>query len=88
MLTHNIFTTKPQNLLISGLSIADISDHLPIFYVSKNVTNKCKVNKYITKSYRLMSDKRISDLKKLVLTNIDWSCLNQLNKANDAYAFL
>ena len=35
-----------------------------------------------------MSDKRITDLKKLVLTNVDWSFLNQLNKANDAYAFL
>ena len=60
---------------------------MPIFYVSKNVTNKSKQNKYITKSYRLMSDKCIADLK-LVLINLDWSGLNQLNKANDAYAFL
>ena len=85
-LIDNIFTNKPQNLLISGLLIADISDHLPIFYVSKNVTNKCKQNKYITNSYRLMSEKCIADLK-LVLINLDWLGLNQLNKANDGYAF-
>ena len=86
-LIDNIFTNKPQNLLISGILIANISDHLPIFYVSKNVTNKCKQNKYITKSYRLMYDKCIADLK-LVLINLDGSGLIQLNKANDAYAFL
>ena len=33
-----------------------------------------------------MSDKRIADLK-LVLINLDWSGLNQLNKANYTYVF-
>ena len=41
-LIDNILTNKPQNNLVSGILISDISDHLPVFYISQHIT---KTNK-------------------------------------------
>ena len=34
--------------IISWLLIADISDHLPIFYISRNLVSRANDSKYIT----------------------------------------
>ena len=34
-LIDNIFTNKPDDTSVAGILISDISDHLPIFYISK-----------------------------------------------------
>ena len=38
-LIDNIFTNMPNNVMLSGILITDISDHLPVFYISvtKNI---------------------------------------------------
>ena len=41
-LIDNFLTNKPQNLLVAGALICDISDHLPIFFVSKKMQKKIK----------------------------------------------
>ena len=39
-LIDNILTNKPQDLLVAGALICDISDHLLIFFVSKEMQKK------------------------------------------------
>ena len=81
-LIDNILTSgnKLQDLLIAGALISDISDHLPIFFVSKRVQKKIKQN-YSTTSYRVMTPHKIEEVK-TALTNNDWS---ELNVATAAY---
>ena len=33
LLIDNICTTKPNNVMLSGILITDISDHPPVFYI-------------------------------------------------------
>ena len=61
-LIDNIFTNKPSENIISGLLIDNISDHLPIFYISRNLANG---SKYITIKRRIITDEKIMDLKKI-----------------------
>ena len=58
MFIDNILTNKPQDLLITGALLRDISDHLPIFFVSKMTQKKIKQN-YSTTSYRVMTSTKI-----------------------------
>ena len=61
-LIDNILTNKPQDLLVAGALICDISDHLPIFFVSKEMQKKIKQN-YFTTSYRVMTPNKIENSK-------------------------
>ena len=58
-LIDNIFTNNPSEYIISGLLIADISDHLPIFYISRNLVSRANGSKYITIKRRIMADEKI-----------------------------
>ena len=50
-LIYNIFTNKCNQNAISGILITDISEHLPIFYISKaEITSKSP--KFFTSSSR------------------------------------
>jgi exonuclease III len=86
-LIDNIFTNKPNEASTSGMLISDISDHLPIFYISKSVANN-NLPKYTTINYRPIADDKIQKLK-TDLQKIDWSYLQQIGDVNLVYgAFL
>ena len=71
-LIDNIFTNKPSEYIISGLLIADIFDHLPIFYISRNLVSRANGSKYIIIKRRILIDEKIMDFKKELQT-LDWS---------------
>ena len=68
-LIDNILTNKPQDLLVAGALICDISDHLPIFFVSKEMRKKIK-QCYSTASYRVMTPNKIEEFKTALTTMI------------------
>ena len=80
-LIDNILTNKPQDLLVAGALICDISDHLSIFFVSKEMQKKIKQN-YFTTSFRVMTPNKMEDFK-TALTDNDWT---ELNVATDVTA--
>ena len=58
-LIDNIFT----NVMLSGILITDISDHLPVFYISVT-KNKISTPKFTTISTRLITDQNNLALEK------------------------
>ena len=79
-LIDNILTNKPQDLLIARALICDISDHLPIFFLSKKIQKNIKQN-YFTTSYRVVTCNKIGELK-TALNDNDWSELNVATGVN------
>ena len=86
LLIDNIFTNKPDDTSIAGILVADISDHLPIFYISKNVISRDNMDKPMFKmvASRQLTDANINRLKH-ELSLIDCSDINNLINANQAY---
>ena len=82
-LIDNIFTNKPDDTSSVGILVADISDHLPIFYISKNVISRDKPMFKMVAS-RQLTDANINRLKH-ELSLIDWFDINNLINANQAY---
>jgi len=83
-LIDNILTNKPNDASISGLLISDISDHLPVFYITKTkYKNPSKQFKTITS--RSITDTTIEQLK-TQLGSADWSDL-PLDNASSAYDY-
>ena len=41
-LIDNILSNKPLNSLVSGILITDVSDHFPVFYISKHMNHRNK----------------------------------------------
>ena len=78
-----ILTSNPQNNLVSDILISDISDHLPVFYISQNIT---KTNKptFFTNSSRITSPENINKFKSALL-NIERSDLCTITDADTAY---
>ena len=74
-LIDNIFINKPHNLLVSGILITDISDHLQIFYISSELFHK-NSTKFLTKTIRMKSSENIANLKN-ELSEIDWTLLER-----------
>ena len=72
-LIDNIFSNKPYDSLISGILITDVSDHFPVFYISKHMNPRNK-KLAIKREIRITSDKNISNLKQALLA-VDWSTL-------------
>jgi hypothetical protein len=60
-LIDNIFITNPHNYN-SGILISDISDHLPIFVILKNIIINEAVDRCIQIKYRLINDTTIGNL--------------------------
>jgi hypothetical protein len=57
-LIDNIFTNHPDNYSFSGLLLSDISDHLPIFYITHDQFNDMDVDAYTV--YRDKSEVNVS----------------------------
>ena len=68
---RGIFTNKSNKIMLSGILIADISDHLPVFYISVS-NNKTNIPKFTIISSRSITDQHTLVLKN-ELTNTDWS---------------
>ena len=79
-MVDNIFTNKPDDTSISGILIADISDHLTIFYISKNLILRDEPMFKMVAS-RQLTDSNINRLKH-ELSLIDWSDINNLTNTN------
>lgn len=77
-LIDNIFTNLLSESNFSGIVLDDISDHLPIFFITQYY--KPITNKIITKTIRCMTDEAISDLVNK-LNDTDWSVVD--NKGTD-----
>ena len=73
----NFVSNVLNNNYIAGIMIADISDHLPIFYVSyDNEIDSITKTLSTTRTYRKVTDRGITVLCN-ELANVDW---------NDVYA--
>ena len=83
-LIDNIFTNELTNQIISGLLINDISDHLPIFPLTRSSPkrlNSLKFNyKTIRKSSKESVDAFIEDLNRQT-----WDTTYKSDDANIAY---
>jgi exonuclease III len=82
-LIDNIFINKHDHDYNAGLLITDLSDHLPIFYISPNRTNNRKVKK-IYKSIRDLSDHAVQKLHNKLIA-VDWNVLDNINDVNVCY---
>ena len=79
-LIDNIFSNKCNNSASSGLLITDISDHLPVFYISKSEV-KTNSLKFVTTSSRVTSQSNIAALR-VDLLSTDWSYIEQCSNIN------
>jgi hypothetical protein len=82
-LIDNIFTNKLHNSFVSGALIADVSDHLPIFFISQTKIKQANP-KFITTNVRYQSSDNIAAFRS-ALANTDWDDLNATSDCNDAY---
>ena len=78
----NIFTNELTNQIISGLLINDISDHLPIFFLTRSSPKRLNSLNYktIRKSSKESVDAFIEDLNRQT-----WHNTNKSDDANVAY---
>ena len=65
---------------MSGALITDISDHLPIFYISQNTIKQ----EYFINSFRLQAPINIAFLQP-ILANTNWNQLVTASNCDDAY---
>ena len=82
-LIDNIFSNKPYDSLISGILITDVSNHFPVFYISKH-KNPQNEKIAMKKETRITSDKNINNLKQALLA-VDWSALQSSSDVNSIY---
>ena len=82
-LIDNIFISKHDHDYNAGLLITDLSDHLPIFYISPNRIHDKKFKK-VYKPIRDLSDHAIQKLHDKLLT-VDWNVLDNINDVNVRY---
>jgi len=81
-LIDNLYVkTTPQNIPKSGVIIADLSDHLPIFVCIGKRRSYTKPNKTIIS--RQLNDDKLNEIK-LKLGTMDWNDLKNMN-INDAH---
>ena len=82
-LIDNIFTNIPNESSLTGILIADISDHLLIFYISK-LSMPDNVNNSYVKFRRLIDDAKIDNFC-YTLSQTDWSELYPIEDVNVCY---
>ena len=78
----NIFCNCIDNTINSGVIIADISDHLPIFCSKKHTNSLCM--KEVSFCNRLINDENILKFKKKLL-EVDWNQIYDINYVNHCY---
>jgi hypothetical protein len=83
-LIDNIVSNVCSDSYIAGIMIADISDHLPVFYVSNDNDSKAKKTFANTRSYRKITDDGINKLSS-ALSNVEWSEVYDIADANRSY---
>ena len=82
-LIDNIFTNNPSGDYIAGFFITDLSDHLPIFYMSSNKLHE-NTKTIRHKEIRSVTDASVSSfLSKLETTK--WDVLNDIGNVNERY---
>lgn len=62
-LIDNIFVNNINEDYFSGLFITDISDHLPVFYISRDYANTMTETKYLEKKVRNINSDSIAKFK-------------------------
>ena len=79
----NIFTNVVDNPIVPGILFSDISDHLPIFNLTKSLHT---LDSHCSKKTSASSLKNINftDLSH-DLYNVNWSLVNRSDDPNDAY---
>ena len=82
-LIDNIFSNRPYDSLVSGILITDVSDHFPLFYISK-LNNPQNKKIAIKRETRITFDKNFKNLKQTLLA-VDWSALQSSYDVNSAY---
>ena len=65
-LIDNIFINQP-NEFVSGILISDISDHLPLFILKRNLFTKKSSQQNTNVKYRLINDSTITNLRQSLL---------------------
>ena len=65
-LMDNIFINQP-NGFVSGILISDISDHLPLFILKRNLFTKKSSKQNTNLKYRLINDSTITNLRQSLL---------------------
>jgi len=84
-LIDNIFINNITDEYLNGILISDVSDHLPVFYISKeNIGNKVS-SEYITSSYRDTSDTNIAKFADL-LSSLKWDASELSDDVNKCYS--
>ena len=82
-LIDNICINKPNESLKSGILLCDITDHLPIFYISPTGIKDTLPN-YVTISTKSITDDNILKFKD-ALQSSDWSDINGSVSADQPY---
>ena len=80
-LIDNILTNRMDDDDIQGILYTDISDHLPVFTIKRNVKLKDKGKKV---KFRRITSANIDDLNDLI-SNVNWNELIQTEEPNEAY---
>ena len=81
-LIDNILTNRLNNCNINGILFSDLSDHLPLFTIEKNV--KVKYQNSSCSMKRNFSNGNVNNFIDK-LGKINWGELNQETDPNDAY---
>ena len=81
-LIDNIFCNCIDNTFNSGMIIADISDHLPIFCTKKHTNSLCM--KDVPFCNRLINDENILKFKNKLL-EVDWNQIYDIDYVNHCY---
>jgi len=85
-LIDNIFVDTLDEAYCAGLLISDISDHLPIFYISTTQTSSAVKPKYIVKSVRDTKESNVSKfIDKMASTDWDQICEPGSTDVNVSY---
>lgn len=83
-LIDNIFVNNPNDDYLSGILVTDISDHLPVFYITRQNIARKKSQKYKSISYRDMKDVNISNFVNTI-ENTVWDIPLDCCNVNVAY---
>jgi hypothetical protein len=81
-LIDNILVNKPNDTSVSGILITDISDHLPVFYVSSQKVENPTSKTILTS--RQISDNNVENFK-MDLLQTDWSSIYLSSNVSTAY---
>ena len=84
-LIDNIFTNTPHTQQsLSGILTSDVSDHLPIFHISKHSINRPTSNEN-THSYPVINTRTLNNMSRALLAQ-NWTDIIQSNDTQTAYS--